>query len=124
MPVNAMQMMSMPTTLQSVLHWVMSGGLQFFYVVSVVGLAIYGAQAFWLTIQYLITKRHPITQSPNQPITHCPPVTIQLPIYNERHVVERLIDACANLDYPSDRLQIQILDDSTDQTTAIALRRA
>ena len=123
MPVNAMQMMSMPTTLQSVLHWVMIGGLQFFYVVSVVGLAIYGAQATWLTIQYLISKRPPITQSPNHQ-GDWPAVTIQLPIYNERHVVERLIDACANLDYPRDRLQIQILDDSTDQTTAIALRRA
>ncbi|MEZ4863966.1 MAG: glycosyltransferase [Caldilineaceae bacterium] len=53
-----------------------------------------------------------------------PAVTVQLPIYNERHVIERLIDACANLHYPRTQLQIQVLDDSTDQTTAIALRRA
>jgi cellulose synthase/poly-beta-1,6-N-acetylglucosamine synthase-like glycosyltransferase len=49
-----------------------------------------------------------------------PTVTIQLPIFNELHVVERLIDAVAALDYPSRLLQIQVLDDSTDDTTALA----
>jgi GT2 family glycosyltransferase len=52
-----------------------------------------------------------------------PPVTIQLPIYNEAHVVERLIAACAGLDYPRDRLHIQVIDDSTDETTRL-LRQA
>ncbi|MBP8974552.1 MAG: glycosyltransferase [Anaerolineae bacterium] len=52
-----------------------------------------------------------------------PPVTIQLPIYNEAHVVERLIAACARLDYPRDRLHIQVIDDSTDETTRL-LRQA
>ena len=51
-------------------------------------------------------------------------MAVQLPIYNERHVVERLIDAAAALDYPADRLEIQVLDDSTDDTTAIAEARA
>ncbi len=46
-----------------------------------------------------------------------PKVTVQLPIYNELYVVERLIDAVAKLNYPNDLLQIQILDDSTDQTS-------
>jgi len=46
-----------------------------------------------------------------------PKVTVQLPIYNEMYVVERLIDAVAQLNYPSELLQIQILDDSTDQTS-------
>lgn len=49
-----------------------------------------------------------------------PSVTIQLPVYNERHVVGRLLDAVGRLDYPKDRLQIQVLDDSTDETTRIA----
>ena len=48
-----------------------------------------------------------------------PKVTVQLPIYNELYVVERLIDAVAKLNYPSDLLQIQILDDSTDQTSEL-----
>ncbi|MEM7131121.1 MAG: glycosyltransferase [Chloroflexota bacterium] len=53
-----------------------------------------------------------------------PNVTVQLPIFNERHVIERLIDACAQLQYPSRKMRIQILDDSTDQTTAIARKRS
>ena len=48
-----------------------------------------------------------------------PKVTVQLPIYNELYVVERLIDAVAKLNYPSELLQIQILDDSTDETGAL-----
>lgn len=49
-----------------------------------------------------------------------PFVTVQLPIYNEQYVVERLIDAVAALDYPRDRLEIQVLDDSTDPTARLA----
>src|SRR5688572_23543551 len=48
-----------------------------------------------------------------------PFITVQLPIFNERYVVERLIDACASLDYPKDSLEIQVLDDSTDDTKII-----
>lgn len=48
-----------------------------------------------------------------------PRVTIQLPIYNEQYVAERLIDNIAQMDYPLDRLQVQVLDDSTDETTPI-----
>ncbi|MCW5774075.1 MAG: glycosyltransferase [Rhodospirillaceae bacterium] len=49
-----------------------------------------------------------------------PVVTIQLPLYNERNVVERLIDRVTELDWPRDRLEIQVLDDSTDETVALA----
>jgi cellulose synthase/poly-beta-1,6-N-acetylglucosamine synthase-like glycosyltransferase len=48
-----------------------------------------------------------------------PSVTVQLPLYNELYVVERLLEAVAALDYPVDKLQIQVLDDSTDQTSAL-----
>ena len=48
-----------------------------------------------------------------------PKVTVQLPIYNEQYVVERLIDAVAAFDYPTDKLEIQILDDSTDETVGL-----
>lgn len=51
-------------------------------------------------------------------------VTVQLPVYNELYVVERLIDAVARLDYPRHRLQVQVLDDSTDETTRLAHARA
>ena len=52
-----------------------------------------------------------------------PSVTVQLPVYNERYVVERLIDAAALLNYPKDKLEIQVLDDSTDETCEICIRK-
>src|SRR5688572_12800955 len=52
-----------------------------------------------------------------------PHTTIQLPLYNEATVVERLLDAVARVDYPSDRLEIQVLDDSTDETQTLARRK-
>lgn len=60
------------------------------------------------------------TLEPRPPTpTHWPTVTVQLPIYNERHVSKRLIDAAAALDYPRDRLVVQVLDDSTDDTAGV-----
>ncbi|GAB4288406.1 MAG: glycosyltransferase [Ignavibacteriaceae bacterium] len=49
-------------------------------------------------------------------------VTIQLPLYNEMYVVERLIEATCAMEYPKDKIEIQVLDDSTDQTTEIAAK--
>lgn len=51
-----------------------------------------------------------------------PFVTVQLPIYNEFYVVDRLIDAAVRLEYPADRIEIQVLDDSTDETVEKARR--
>ncbi|WP_216688649.1 cellulose synthase family protein [Hymenobacter siberiensis] len=55
--------------------------------------------------------------------SHWPRVLVQLPLYNEQNVVERVIDAAAALDYPADRLHIQVLDDSIDATVALAAAR-
>ncbi len=52
-----------------------------------------------------------------------PNVTVQLPVYNEANVIDRLIDAACSLDYPTDRLEIQVLDDSDDETAALAACR-
>lgn len=90
------------------------------YVVAALMLALYGANALVLTLVYMRVRHRPGAEPP---LTRVPRVTVQLPIYNEMYVVERLIDAVARLDYPSDRLQIQVLDDSTDETTAIARAR-
>src|SRR5690606_21760116 len=57
---------------------------------------------------------------PPPAMTEWPVVTVQLPIYNEMYVVDRLIDAVSDLDYPKDKLEIQVLDDSTDETCEIA----
>ncbi|MBT9395155.1 glycosyltransferase family 2 protein [Hymenobacter sp. NST-14] len=64
----------------------------------------------------------PARPEPPAPATW-PRLTVQLPIYNEQNVVERLIDTCAALDYPADRLHVQVLDDSTDETVALAAAR-
>jgi cellulose synthase/poly-beta-1,6-N-acetylglucosamine synthase-like glycosyltransferase len=61
--------------------------------------------------------RNPIASVPLDP---APVVTIQLPLYNEMYVADRLIDAVCRMDYPRDRLEIQVLDDSTDETQGIA----
>lgn len=63
-------------------------------------------------------RRGPLPSPPPAP-AEWPPVTVQLPIYNERLVAERLVDAVAAFDYPRERLEIQVLDDSTDETRAI-----
>jgi cellulose synthase/poly-beta-1,6-N-acetylglucosamine synthase-like glycosyltransferase len=81
-------------------------------------LAIYGANALLLTLLYL-RRRRQAPEEPPEP-SEWPAVTVQAPVFNELHVVERLIHALAALDYPLDRLQVQLLDDSTDETTALA----
>lgn len=58
-------------------------------------------------------------RSTSAPEAYYPFVTVQLPIYNELYVIARLIDACAEFDYPKDRFEIHILDDSTDETVEI-----
>ncbi len=55
----------------------------------------------------------------NLNLDNLPAVTLQLPLYNEPYVIERLLDACMKLDYPDSLFQIQILDDSNDKTTAL-----
>src|SRR4030067_450655 len=57
---------------------------------------------------------------PKRKFDKLPPVTVQLPIYNEYYVIERLISSVCQLDYPQELLEIQILDDSTDETSAKA----
>lgn len=57
------------------------------------------------------------------PWEQLPPVTVQLPVYNELYVAERLIDSVVKLRYPADKLQIQILDDSTDDTVELIARK-
>lgn len=92
------------------------------YLSSVALLAVYGLNSLLLTWLYR-RRSHTSEAATGQPpllaLTNYPDVTVQLPVYNERHVVERLIEAAANLDWPAERLQIQILDDSTDDTQQI-----
>jgi cellulose synthase/poly-beta-1,6-N-acetylglucosamine synthase-like glycosyltransferase len=96
--------------------------LQLLHIVGVLGLTVYGGNALWLTWQRL--RFHRPTSPLRPPLARpWPRVTIQLPIYNEQHVAERLIDACARLEYPTEALEIQVLDDSTDKTQTLVKRR-
>lgn len=81
-------------------------------------LTIYAAHAYLMLYLYRKNRIH-LTKA-FRPLTEWPRVTVQLPIYNERYVVERLIQATCALDYPRDRLEIQVLDDSTDETCHLA----
>ncbi|GAB4476681.1 MAG: glycosyltransferase family 2 protein [Anaerolineae bacterium] len=94
--------------------------LQILYTISAFGLAVVGLNALILSLIYLAHRREQPDPPPPLEDGSWPPVLVQLPIYNERHVVQRLIRAAALLDYPRDRLMVQLLDDSTDDTTVIA----
>ena len=72
---------------------------------------------FALHRTWLVLSSRRTRQEPEDWEGSLPRVTVQLPVYNEESVVERLIDAAARLRYPSDRLEIQLLDDSTDGTS-------
>lgn len=90
------------------------------YFICTILLSIYGLNSLALTLIYFFTRR-PVERN-QASAGEWPSVTVQLPIYNERHVVERLIAAAAHLDYPAEKLQIQVLDDSTDKTRFLARR--
>jgi cellulose synthase/poly-beta-1,6-N-acetylglucosamine synthase-like glycosyltransferase len=102
-------MTSLPETLILVLY---------FFVLSI--LAIYGWHRYYLVYLYMKNRDKTPGALPEPAVDDLPRVTIQLPIYNEMYVADRLIDAVCEMDYPRDRLEIQVLDDSTDETTDIA----
>jgi cellulose synthase/poly-beta-1,6-N-acetylglucosamine synthase-like glycosyltransferase len=95
--------------------------LSLIYLVAALLVAMYGANALLLAVLHLRHKAERTVQP--SPPEDWPVVTVQLPVYNELYVVQRLIDAVARIDYPRDRLQVQVLDDSTDETTRLALLR-
>jgi len=84
-------------------------------------LALYGVHRYEVIRIYLKHGRKLPKEAP-QRFEQLPRVTLQLPIYNERYVVERLLEEVSKIDYPRDRLQIQVLDDSTDETRVVAER--
>ena len=91
------------------------------YALTLCGLVAYSLHRGWLLRAY---KRHgPTRASATEWRGRWPTVTVQLPVYNERFVVERLIDAVCALDYPLERLEVQVLDDSTDETAELARHR-
>ncbi|WP_263368160.1 cellulose synthase family protein [Edaphobacter bradus] len=93
------------------------------YFIVMVILAFYGIHRYQLVWLYFKNKKNEAkwNEPPARfPEGELPFVTIQLPIFNEQFVIDRLIDACCRLNYPRDRFEIQVLDDSTDETTVVA----
>jgi cellulose synthase/poly-beta-1,6-N-acetylglucosamine synthase-like glycosyltransferase len=103
-----------------------------FYHLSILAIFLYGCFLLFLFIYSLVQlnlaiqyakmkwarKKKPVLSDDQWPV-----VTIQLPVYNELYVVERLIDAVCAFDYPKDKLEIQVLDDSTDESFEVAAKK-
>ena len=88
------------------------------YVLVLLVLSVYGSHRYFMAYLYYRHKyRLPAARERFQDLPH---VTVQLPIFNEMYVVERLVGAVCAIDYPHDRLEVQVLDDSTDETRDIA----
>src|SRR5437660_3540709 len=88
----------------------------YFFVLII--LAVYGWHRYYLVYLYMRNRAKEPKAGP--PLDPLPIVTIQLPLYNEMYVADRLIDAVCRIDYPRELLEIQVLDDSTDETRSIA----
>jgi cellulose synthase/poly-beta-1,6-N-acetylglucosamine synthase-like glycosyltransferase len=98
------------------------------YLSALMALFTYGMNCWFLMLMYRLNypkaaQNHQQVKDrfyQNVPSRQWPRVTIQLPIYNERYVVERLIESVCRIDYPKNLLEVQVLDDSTDDTVQIA----
>ena len=89
------------------------------YFAVMITLAIYGIHRYTLCYIYFKYRKN---YNPNPPkhFDELPNVTVQLPIFNEQFVIDRLIEAVCAMEYPREKLEIQVLDDSTDETTEVA----
>ena len=90
--------------------------LSLLYLLCALLLTLYAAGTAVLLLVYWRTRHETLTPPP---LTEWPRVAVQLPVYNERHVIERLLAAVAALDYPRELLTVQVLDDSIDDTSAL-----
>ena len=88
----------------------------YFFVLIV--LAVYGWHRYYLV--YLYMRNRAKEPRPGPQLDPLPVVTVQLPLYNEMYVADRLIDAVCRIEYPRELLEIQVLDDSVDETCSIA----
>src|SRR5580698_5632242 len=107
-------------TFKGLYHWnLFDEALLLPYFAVMIVLAIYGVHRYtmcWLYFKY----RKNANTSPTSHFDELPRVTVQLPIFNEQFVIDRLIEAICAMEYPRNRLEIQVLDDSTDETQQVA----
>ena len=91
------------------------------YLAVLLLVSVYGLHRYWLVWLYYRHGRQ--AADPQGRFDQLPKVTVQLPMFNESRVARRVIDAACRLEYPADKLQIQVLDDSTDNSAQIARDR-
>ena len=89
------------------------------YFIVLVLLAFYGMHRYQLVYLYYKHRKNKVTD-PASHFAELPRVTIQLPIFNEQYVIERLVECVCKMQYPREKLEIQVLDDSTDETVEVA----
>ena len=90
------------------------------YTAVLLGISLYGLHRY--LIVYLFLKNRRNAPKPLGKLDTLPRVTVQLPIFNELYVVERLLESVAKLDYPRNLIDVQVLDDSTDETRELAIK--
>lgn len=100
-----------------ILRWPVTG----LYLAMMVTIGVYGLHRYWLV--YLYGRHRRVRPRPERRYEKLPRVTVQLPIFNEGAVVHRIIDAACAIDYPAELLQVQVVDDSTDESAAVAEER-
>jgi len=89
------------------------------YFIVLILLAFYGMHRYQLVYLYYKHRKNKVTE-PASHFAELPRITIQLPIFNEQYVIDRLVDCVCKLEYPREKLEIQVLDDSTDETLEVA----
>ena len=107
-------------TFKGLYHWNLFDACMLLpYFAVMILLSLYGVHRYTMCYQYFKYRKN---YDPNPPrhFAELPRVTVQLPIFNEQFVIDRLIEAVCAMEYPREKLEIQVLDDSTDETTAVA----
>ena len=108
------------TTFQGLYHWNwFDAAMLLPYFAVMILLSFYGVHRYTMCYRYFKHKKN-YDPNPPQHFTELPRVTVQLPIFNEQFVIDRLIEAVCAMEYPRERLEIQVLDDSTDETEQVA----
>ena len=107
-------------TFKGLYHWnLFDASLLLPYFAVMILLSIYGMHRYTLCYNYFKYRKN-YKPDPPRYFDELPMVTVQLPIFNEQFVIDRLIDAVCAMEYPHDKLEIQVLDDSTDETQQVA----
>jgi cellulose synthase/poly-beta-1,6-N-acetylglucosamine synthase-like glycosyltransferase len=91
-----------------------------YYLAVIAVVCVYGVHRYWMVWAFLRRQQAELHRHPKRRFDHLPAVTVQLPMFNEKRVAARVIQAACAIDYPRELLQIQVLDDSTDDSARIA----